>query len=284
MGERRRTALVTGASRGIGKAVAIALARRGYDVAITARTLNEGDPSSIAPENGTSLPGSLATTAVAIESVGSGARAVPVALDLLQLDTLADAVDAAIDGLGGRLDVLVNNAIYVGPGSELRFGDCPPDDLVRRVTGNVTAQLLITQHVLQHMLGNGGGTVVGVTSAAGQNTPRKPVGEGGWSLAYAVTKAGFHRIADMLVVEYGDHGIRSFNVNPGFVATERVLAGGEQLDFVAKRGIAPDVIGAAIASLVDDPEVTNGGYVHALDRAIELGLVEPRGGGAKVAS
>ncbi len=282
MGERRRTALVTGASRGVGKCVAIALARAGYDVAITARTVNEGDPSSIAPENGRSLPGSLATTAAEIEAVGT--RAVPVALDLLQLDTLTGAIDAAIDGLGGQLDVLVNNAIYVGPGSELRFGDCPPDDLVRRVTGNVTAQLIITQHVLHPMLANGGGTIVGVTSAAGQSTPRKPVGEGGWSLAYAVTKAGFHRIADMLVVEYGDRGIRSFNVNPGFVATERVVAAGEQLDFVAKRGIAPDVIGTAIASLIDDQALVNGSYVQALDRAIELGLVDPRPSGAKVAS
>ncbi len=282
MGDTRRTALVTGASRGIGKAVAIALARAGYDVAITARTVNEGDPSSIAPEGGTSLPGSLATTALAIEAIGT--RAVPVALDLLQLDSLASAVDTAIDGLAGRLDVLVNNAIYVGPGGELRFGDCSPDDLVRRVTGNVTAQLIITQRVLQHMLENGGGTIVGVTSAAGQNTPCKPVGEGGWSLAYAVTKAGFHRIADMLMVEYGDRGIRSFNVNPGFVATERVVAAGGQLEFVAKRGIAPGVIGTAIASLIDDEAVVNGGYLQALDRAIELGLVEPRPKSAKVAS
>jgi NAD(P)-dependent dehydrogenase (short-subunit alcohol dehydrogenase family) len=202
----------------------------------------------------------------------------------LQLDTLTNAVDTAIDGLGGRLDVLVNNAIYVGPGSELRFGDCSPDDLVRRVTGNVTAQLLITQHVLHQMLANGGGTVVGVTSAAGQNTPRQPVGEGGWSLAYAVTKAGFHRIADMLVVEYGDRGIRAFNVNPGFVATERVVAAGERLDFVAKRGIAPGIIGTAIASLIDDPDLVNGGYVQALDRAIDLGLVEPRPTMSKAAS
>src|SRR4051794_30647245 len=111
-----RTALVTGASRGIGKGIAIALARAGYDVAITARTVNEGDPSSIAPETGRALPGSLATTAAEIESFG--VRAVSVPLDLLELDTLAAAVDAAFEGFGGHLDVLVNNAIYVGEGND----------------------------------------------------------------------------------------------------------------------------------------------------------------------
>jgi NAD(P)-dependent dehydrogenase (short-subunit alcohol dehydrogenase family) len=272
----RRTALVTGASRGIGKGVAVALARAGYNVAITARTVNEGDPTSIAPETGKPLPGSLATTAAEIEALG--VRAVPVVLDLLQLDSLASAVDMAVEGLGGRLDVLVNNAIYVGVGSDRLFADCAPDNLVNRVTGNITAQLLITQRALVHMLSDAnqgrGGTVCDITSGAGQTTPRAPVGNGGWPLAYSVTKAGFHRIADMLVVEYGDRRIRAFNVNPGYVATERVVAAGNQLEFVAKYGITPDVIGTAIAHLIDDPAVVNGSYVQALDTARALGLVE----------
>jgi NAD(P)-dependent dehydrogenase (short-subunit alcohol dehydrogenase family) len=269
-----RTALVTGASRGIGKGVAVALARAGYDVAITARTVNEGDVSSIAPETGRSLPGSLATTAAEIEALGR--RAVAVPMDLLELDTLAGAVDAAVAGLGGRLDVLVNNAIYVGEGSDRLFADCATDNLIKRVTGNVTAQMLVTQIALRYMLASGGGTVCDITSAAGQTTPRSPVGQGGWPLAYSVTKAGFHRIADMLVVEYGDQGIRAFNVNPGYVATERVVAAGAQLDFVSKYGITPDLVGTAIADLIDDPSVPNGGYVQALDRARELGLVPER--------
>jgi len=270
----RRTALVTGASRGIGKGIAIALAKAGYDVAITARTVNEGDPSSIAPETGHALPGSLATTAEEIESFG--VRAVSVRLDLLDLDSLSAAVDTAIAGLDGRLDVLVNNAIYVGEGNDRLFAECSPDNLIKRVTGNITAQLLITQRAVQHMLESGGGTVCNITSAAGQTTPRSPVGQGGWPLGYSVTKAGFHRIADMLVVEYGDRGLRAFNVNPGFVATERVMAAGDQLEFVAKHGITPDVIGAAIAHLIDDPTVVNGSYVQALDTARSLGLVAPR--------
>ena len=269
-----RTALVTGASRGIGKGIAIALARAGYDVAITARTVNEGDPSSIAPETGRALPGSLTTTAQEIESFG--VRPVSVPLDLLELDALAGAVDAAVAGLGGKLDVLVNNAIYVGEGNDRLFAECSPENLIKRVTGNITAQMLITQRAVQHMLVAGGGTVCNITSAAGQTTPRAPVGSGGWPLGYSVTKAGFHRIADMLVVEYGDRGIRAFNVNPGFVATERVVAAGDQLDFVAKHGITPDVVGTAIAHLIDDPTLINGSYVQALDTARSLGLAPER--------
>ena len=79
---RRRTALVTGSTRGIGRATAIALARRGYDVAITGRTVKEGDAS---------LPGSLESTVAAIEACGQ--RAVPVMLDLLDVDRLAPVVE-----------------------------------------------------------------------------------------------------------------------------------------------------------------------------------------------
>ena len=268
---RRPTALVTGASRGIGRGIAIALASAGYDVAITARTMREGDPTALSPETGVMLPGSLETTTAEIAAVGG--RAVPLQLDLLELHTLADIVDQGVDQLGGHLDVLVNNAIYVGPGNDRLFADCEPDNIIRRVTGNITAQLLITHRALHHMLAAGTGTVVGVTSGAGQVTPHAPVGEGGWPLVYSVTKGGFHRIADMLVVEYASRGIRAFNVNPGFVATERVLAAGSQLAFVAKHAITPEIVGAAIAHLVDDASVVNGSYLQAVDTARTLNLL-----------
>jgi NAD(P)-dependent dehydrogenase (short-subunit alcohol dehydrogenase family) len=271
---RRPTALVTGASRGVGKGIAVALAHRGYDVAITARTVREGSATS--PESGAVLPGSLERTQAEIEA--TGARCVPVAMDLLELGSLAGVVDAVFEAFGGRCDVVVNNAIYVGGGNDRRFADVDVDDIVRRVTGNLTAQLLITRQALRHLLAvepdpaSGlRGTFVNITSGAGQHTPERPAGEGGWSLVYAATKAGFHRIADMLAVEYADRGIRAINVNPGFVATERVLAAGAALEFVAARGVPPARIGEAVVRVLDDPSIPNGGYVHAQDH-----LVEPR--------
>jgi NAD(P)-dependent dehydrogenase (short-subunit alcohol dehydrogenase family) len=262
---------VTGASRGIGRAVAIGLADAGFDVAITARTVHEGDPTAVEPDTGVPLAGSLASTASAVAS--RGRRAVPVRLDLLDLDSLDAAVDEAILGLG-HLDVLVNNAIYVGPGANRRFLETEPDDLARRVSGNVTAQLLITHRAVAHMVGRGEGLVVDITSAAGQLTPHRPVGEGGWPLAYAVTKAGFHRIADMLALEYGDAGVRAFNLNPGFVATERVRAA-DALAFVADRGVAPEVVGRVVAWFVTTGQhrSENGSYHQVADLARELGFL-----------
>ena len=267
----RQTALVTGASRGIGRAIAICLAEAGFDVAVTARTVSDGDPTAFEPDTGAPLPGSLDATARAIESVGR--RALPIRLDLVDLDALAPAVDAAIVGLG-HLDLLVNNAIYVGPGGNRRFLETEPDELVRRVFSNVTAQLLLTQRAVAHMVDRGGGLVLDITSAAGQITPRRPVGEGGWTLSYAVTKAGFHRIADMIALEYGDAGIRAFNLNPGFVATERVLAV-KELAFVADKGIAPEVVGRVVAwfATTGRHRFENGTYHQVPDLARELGYL-----------
>ena len=265
------SALVTGASRGIGRAIAVRLAKAGFDVALTARTLHDGDPTASDPATGAPLPGSLDDTASAVETIGR--RAVPIQLDLLDQSALAPAVDTAVDSLG-HLDVLVNNAIYVGPGGQHRFLESDPEELARRVFGNVTAQLLLTQRAVAHMIGRGGGLVLDISSGAGQHTPRHPVGEGGWALSYAVTKAGFHRIADMLALECGAAGIRAFNLNPGFVATERVLAV-EDLDFVAEKGMPPELVGRVVAWFVTAGQrrFENGTSHEVRELACELGLL-----------
>jgi NAD(P)-dependent dehydrogenase (short-subunit alcohol dehydrogenase family) len=263
----RRTALVTGASRGIGRAIAIALAEQGFDVAITARTVHDGDLTARSPETGDPLPGSLASTADAIRACG--VRCVPVVLDLLDSARLEPAVDEAIDGLG-HLDVLVNNAIYVGGGGGAKLLDTDPDDIVKRVWANVTAQILVTRRALSTMVRARSGLVIGITSAAGQLRPPAPAGEGGWALTYAASKAGFHRIADMVATEYGSDGIEAYNINPGYVATERVRAA-PALAFVASRGVEPSVVGNAVAAFIADQRraatygVANGSYLQIGD-------------------
>jgi NAD(P)-dependent dehydrogenase (short-subunit alcohol dehydrogenase family) len=197
---------------------------------------------------------------------------VHVPLNLVDLEAIDNAVDAAVAGLGGRLDVVVNNAIYQGSGRPAKLLDRDRDELINAVTGNVIAQILITRRALRHMVPAGGGLIVDVTSNVSQEVPPGPVGRGGWELVYSVSKAGFHRIADMVAVEYGDSGIRTFNVNPGIVATEKLAASGAGPEFLAFAE-APEVIGAAIAALVDDPAVPNGGFVHAAEYAAHLGLI-----------
>lgn len=256
-----KTALVTGATRGIGRATAIALARRGYDVAVTGRTRHEGDVA---------LPGSLDSVATAIEAAGR--RAVPVVLDLLDADALAPAAESVIAQLG-HVDVVLNNAIYVGPAGLARFLDTPADELEKRIYGNVTAQLLLSQPLVRHMAGRGSGVVAFTTSGAGYAPVRRAVGEGGWALTYGVSKAGLNRIAEQLAVEHPE--LRCWNLQPGQVATERVLASGAELDFVA-RGAAPvDVIGEAFARILDgQPDAfANGATIEVQDVAREWGLL-----------
>ena len=181
-----RVAFVTGASRGIGKAAAIALAEAGLDVVITGRTVREGEGVDDSDGAGRPIPGSLETTAQAIEATGR--RALPVVMDLHDRSTLDAAVQRAIDAWG-HIDVLVNNAIDTGPGDMTRFEDTPVELLEAKLAANVVSQIVLIKSVLPGMLERGGGTVVNVTSAVAVIDPQAPTGEGGWGAAYAMSAA-----------------------------------------------------------------------------------------------
>jgi NAD(P)-dependent dehydrogenase (short-subunit alcohol dehydrogenase family) len=271
-----KTAIVTGASRGIGRATAISLARMGYDVAITSRTVHEGDaakfPEAESLPELTRVTGSLDSTAAAIEA--EGRRAVPLVLDLLDADRLQPVAEEAVRALGS-VDVLVNNAIYVGPAGNAAFLDTPTDELHKRIFGNVTAQLIFTQPVLRHMVGRGGGTIANITSGAGYFTPPAGPGHGGWALSYGVSKAAVTRIAAQLLAEHGADGICTYSLQPGPVATERVLAAGPKLAFVADVAAPVDVVGETIARIVDTgpPTFRNGETVEVQDVARIWGLL-----------
>ena len=266
MSDEARTALVTGASRGIGRAIALALADEGYDVAVTARTVVEGTGPF-------GLPGSLETTVGEIEAKGRRALAVP--LDLLDRDALVPAVEGVLEAFE-HLDVLVNNAIYVSDGGLDPFVDTDPVDLERRIFGDLTAQLLISQPVLRAMAARGRGTVINVTAGGGRAQPTRKPGEGGWGLVYSCAKGGFHRMTAQIAVELGDRGVRCYDLEPGMVNTERVLAGGEALAFVAKFGKPPWAVGAATGWLLRQPDgtVPNGSVVDTQAVCETLGLVK----------
>ena len=237
-------ALVTGASRGIGRATAIALARGGLDVAITARTVHEGDGRD---ESGNGAPrpiaGSLETTAREVEA--EGGRALAVRADLLDRASLAAAVDAVLDEWG-RIDVLVNNAVHTGPGSMERFVDLDLAWVDAKLQANVVSQLVLIKLVLPVMLDRGEGTIVDVTSAVATTDPPAPTGRGGWGLGYALTKGAFHRVAGILAVELGPDGIFAVNVEPGYVLTERMQAAQEELGLAGRYPGAPPSVPASV--------------------------------------
>jgi len=274
-----KIAFVTGASRGIGKATAIALAKTGYDVVIAARTVQEGQRFDYSPTLAgsaeRSLPGSLELTAEEIRA--RGRRALPVRLDLLD----RPSIDAALElsqREWGPVDLLVNNGIYQGPGLMDRFLDLP-DEAIRRIfEGNVFAQIHLTQRVVGEMVRRGHGIVINLTSTAGRQDPPGPVGEGGWGYAYAASKAAFHRIAGLLHAELNRDGIRAYNLDPGYVVTEAMRAMfGDETDLDRHyRGLQPDVPAAAVAWLAsDDPDAVAlaGQTLHAASLCRERGLI-----------
>jgi NAD(P)-dependent dehydrogenase (short-subunit alcohol dehydrogenase family) len=271
-----KVALVTGASRGIGKASALALAAAGFDVALAARTLREGEGRDDSDTGaGRPIPGSLATTAAAIDEAGRLALA--VRLDLLDRASLTEAVATVLERWG-RIDVLVNNAVHTGAGSMEHFVDLDIATIETKLEANVVAQLVLIKQVLPGMLERGNGTIINVTSAVAISDPPAPAGQGGWGLGYAITKGAFHRVAGILAVELGAQGLRAFNVEPGFVVTERMEANQAALGFEGRyRGAPPSVPAAVIAWLAagltaSEADELNGTTVTAQKVALERGL------------
>lgn len=281
-------AFITGASRGIGRATAIALAEAGCDVVVTARTVDEGEQHDYGPSFAQSaeraMPGSIRLTAEEIRR--RGRRALPIRLDLLDAKSIDAAVDEALREWG-RIDVLVNNGIYQGPGLMDRFLDVNVDAVKKVFEGNVFAQISITQKVLPGMIERGQGIIINMTSNAALNDPSGPAGKGGWGFAYGASKGAFHRMAGILHVELAERGIRAYNVEPGFILTEsqRILLG-EDNDLVRQyRGAPPKVPAAVIAWLATNPEAVglSGQTIFAQSFCKKRGLVPgwpPRKGGA----
>jgi hypothetical protein len=264
--------MVTGATRGIGKATAVALAAAGWDVAVTGRTLQAGEGRDDSDTGGgRPLPGSLEETAALIRE--EGGDALTLVADLHDHAALRAAVSHLVAEWGG-IDLLVNNAVDTGPGSMVSIMELTVGQLEAKLAANVVAQFVLVQAVLPGMLERGGGTIIDVTSHTATADPTAPVGQGGWGLAYAASKAAFHRFSPLLAVEMGGQGIRSFNVDPGYVETERQQLNAGALGLSGRyTGAPPSVPAAAIAWLAEHPdEFANGATVRAQKLALTHGL------------
>ncbi len=271
-GAPSRRALVTGATRGIGKATALALAGSGWQVAITGRTEWSGEGRDDSDTGrGRPVPGSLEETSDLVSALG--VPCLPLVADLHNRPALAAAVDRVADEWGG-IDLLVNNAVDTGPGSMVPLLDLTTEWFEAKLDANVVAPLLLVQAVLPGMVERGSGTIIDVTSHTATADPPGPVGQGGWGLGYAASKAAFHRMAPLVAVEFGDRGIRAYNLDPGYVDTERQQANAEALGLVGRySGAPPSVPGVVIAWLADRPaEVDNGATVRAQKVALTHGL------------
>ncbi len=271
----QKVVFITGASRGIGKACALELASAGFRVAITARTVREGEQrdhsSTLASTDLTPLPGSLDGTVQLIEQAGG--TALSVAADLLDPASLGAAVATVLERWG-RIDVVVHNGRYIGPGHMDLFLDTPIELLRKQMEANFFAPLMIDKLVLPGMVARGEGTIIDISSAAGYADPTKPAGAGGWGMGYGTSKGAFHRVAGFLAVELGGSGIRCFNVQPGLIATERI--GQDMAKFgITNEGAPMEVMGKVVRWLCTEPEADryNGHNLEAQYFCHERGLL-----------
>jgi NAD(P)-dependent dehydrogenase (short-subunit alcohol dehydrogenase family) len=272
----RRVAFITGASRGIGRACALELARRGLDVVVTARSVTGAERlehSSTVKKSATNpLPGSLEATAR--EARALGAEALVVKLDLAARADWPAAVDAALSRFG-RIDVLVNNGRYVGPGHMDPFEDTPVELIEQMLLCNVIAPLHLVKLCLPAMKRQGGGVVINITSSAGERETPAPIGQGGWGLGYSLSKAAFNRMVPGLAKELRPYHVAVIGLMPGFVGTERMAAELGEFGFDASRALPVENPGRVCAMLATakDPMHFTGKDIYGPDFHAEHALV-----------
>ncbi len=270
-------AIVTGASRGIGRAGALALAEAGFDVVVSARTVKEGEgvaeANSVRETRTLSVPGSLERTAQEIEERGRRALIVPV--DLLDRESVLALPRRVLDEWG-RVDVLFNNAIYRGVGSLDRIEDLTPESMMATFTGNFIHQILLIQGVLPHMKERGSGVIIDMVSGSARWDPPAAPGEGGWGILYSGSKAAFGRVAGGMNAEHLAAGIKTFNVDPGNVITEARKVVQPDDEYEGEFGSAPaEATGKVVAWLASDPGADRflGKWIYAPKLCSDLGLI-----------
>jgi 3-oxoacyl-[acyl-carrier protein] reductase len=185
---RTASALITGAGRGIGRAVALALAREGAQVTLVSRTASE-----------------LERLAAEVQAAGGRPRVFQG--DIRSAPVCEAAVTAAVDFAGG-LGILINNA---GVGIHASLAETSDDDFARMLETNLVAPFRLTRAALPHLTRTGGHVVM-ISSLAGVN----PIA--GLSV-YCATKAALDQLAASLMLEVRQHGVKVTTVAPGSVDT-----------------------------------------------------------------
>jgi NAD(P)-dependent dehydrogenase (short-subunit alcohol dehydrogenase family) len=221
-----KVSVVTGASRGIGRAIALGLADAGSNVAVAART--ESDLETLVKE---------------IEGLGRNALSVPT--DVLDRTAIETLLDRAIDELGG-LDVLVNNAggtRFVAPITTLR-----PEGWDKIIDLNLNAVFHATQLAAQRMIDRGGGSIIQISSVAGVQ------GAEGLSF-YSAAKAGVRLMTQAVARELASSGVRLNSIAPGWIATdlnanmwsdEGIRKSMEDMIPMGRFGRAEEIVGPAV--------------------------------------
>ena len=184
-----KVVMVTGASQGLGRALAFAYAEEGAKVVVNARS--EGSVGPVAEE---------------VEKLG--AEVLAVAADVSESEDVRRLVNAAVERFG-RIDALVNNAGLLGP--RVAIADYPEDEWRRVLDANLTGPYLVSKAAMPHM--SEGGSIVNVVSGVSVE------GRAGWG-AYSVSKFGIEGLTQILAAELREQGVRVNAVDPGGMRTD----------------------------------------------------------------
>ena len=184
-----KVALITGASQGLGEALALAYAKEGASLVVNSRS-----------------EGSIRPVAEEVERLG--VKVLAVAADVSKGEDARRLVDVAVAEFGG-IDVLVNNAGLLGP--RVAIEDYPEDEWRRVIDANLTGPYLISKAAIPHI--REGGSVINVVSGVSVE------GRAEWG-AYSVSKFGVEGLSQILAAELEDRGIRSNAVDPGGMRTD----------------------------------------------------------------
>ncbi len=214
-----KVAMITGASQGLGRALALAYAKEGASIVINSRS-----EDGIRP--------------VAEEARSSGAEVLALAADVTKGPDVERLADAAVERFG-RIDVLVNNAGLLGP--RVPIADYPESEWRRVIDANLTGPFLVTKAVLARM--PDGGSIVNVASGVSIE------GRAEWG-AYSVSKFGVEGLTQILAAELEERGIRVNAVDPGGMRTEMRAAAYPEEDPTTR--ITPEENTAVFVYLASD--------------------------------
>ena len=259
-----RVALVTGASRGVGKGIALGLGEAGATVYLTGRTLEPG-----------ASPGGLGGTllAAAEEVTAAGGHGIAAPCDHTD-DEQVRALFARIEAEQGRLDLLVNNVwggyehFYDGTRfwEEQGFWTMPLERWDKSFDAGVRAHYVASVLAAPLMIRQGAGLIVNISFAAAQRDDK--------GVIYGVAKNADDRMAACMAHELRAHNVAAVSLYPGLVRTESVLAAAAYFDM--SNSESPQFIGRAIAALAADPQIMqkSGQVLIAAQVALDYGFTD----------
>jgi len=259
-----KVALVTGASRGIGKGITLGLGEAGVTVYITGRTVK-------ANQAAVDLPGTIYQTADEVAKLGG--QCIPIQCDH-QDDQQVEAVFDRIRAEQNRLDILVNNVWggyeHFNDGTEFwkekGFWTTSLARWDKMFQAGIRAHYVSSVFAAPIMIAQGSGLIVNISFFAAQKDNA--------GVSYGVAKAASDRMAACMAYELREHNVAAVSLYPGLVRTESVLKAGEYFDL--SNSESPQFIGRAVAALASDPQIMmkSGQILVAAATAQEYGFTD----------